>query len=86
MVFGDGDPASAILWPTQPDSTDATLQSAIDAANAALPDYARIARWTRGRAAFDARTGSATANGRPQRGAIQQRHADALGLTLELTP
>ena len=87
VVFGDGAPAlSAVLWPTQPDATDATLQSAIDAANAALPDYARIARWTRGRAAFDARTGLATANGRPQRGAIQQRHADALGLTLELTP
>ena len=31
-------------------------------------------------------SGLATANGRPQRAAIQQRHADALGLALELTP
>ena len=87
VVFGDGAPAlSAVLWPTQPDLDDAALQAAVDAANATLPDYARIARWTRGRAAFDARTGLATANGRPQRDAIQQRHAGALGLALELTP
>jgi long-chain acyl-CoA synthetase len=87
VVFGDGEPAlSAVLWPTQPDATDATLQGAVDAANATLPDYARVARWTRGRAAFDARTGLATANGRPQRSAIQQRHAGALGLALEPTP
>ena len=87
VVFGDGEPAlSAVLWPTQPEADDVALQAAVDAANATLPDYARLARWTRGRAAFDARSGLATANGRPQRGAIQQRHADALGLALELTP
>jgi hypothetical protein len=43
-----------------------------------LPDYARIARWTAGRAAFDASTGLATANGRPQRQAIQALHAEEL--------
>lgn len=86
VVFGDGAPAlSAVLWPTQLQADDAALQAAVDAANASLPDYARIARWTRGRAAFDARTGLATANGRPQRAAIQLRHAGALGLALELT-
>jgi long-chain acyl-CoA synthetase len=86
VVFGDGEPAlSAVLWPTRSDADDAALQAAVDAANATLPDYARIARWTRGRAAFDARSGLATANGRPQRDAIQQRHADALGLAREIT-
>jgi len=86
VVFGDGEPAlSAVLWPLRPDADDAALQGAIDAANATLPDYARIARWTRGRAAFDVRSGLATANGRPQRAAIQQRHADALGLAREIT-
>ena len=86
VVFGDGAPAlSAVLWPTRPEADDALLQAAVDATNAELPDYARIARWTRGRAAFDARTGLATANGRPQRQAIQQRHAEALGLALEST-
>ena len=76
VVFGDGQPAlSAVLWPTQ---AGAGLQAAVDAANAALPDYARIARWTAGRAAFDASSGLATANGRPQRQAIQALHADEL--------
>ncbi len=78
VVFGDGQPAlSAVLWPTRP---GADLAAAVAAANAQLPDYARIARWTEGRAAFDASTGLATANGRPQRGAILALHADPLQL------
>jgi len=81
VVFGDGQPAlSAVLWPASPAADDATLQAAVNAANATLPDYARIASWVRGRAAFDAASGLATANGRPQRAAILQAHADALGL------
>jgi long-chain acyl-CoA synthetase len=84
VVFGDGQPGlSAVLWPSRRDAEDAALRVAVDAANAALPDYARIATWTRGRAAFDAHTGLATANGRPQRAAILQRHAAALGMALE---
>jgi hypothetical protein len=51
------------------------LQAAVDAANATLPDYARITRWTRGRAPFNAESGYATANGRPQRAAILAAHA-----------
>jgi long-subunit acyl-CoA synthetase (AMP-forming) len=83
VVFGDGQPAlSAVLWPVQAEADDTALQAAVDAANAGLPDYARIARWTRGRGAFDARSGLATANGRPQRDAVLERHADALGLPL----
>ena len=79
VVFGDDQPAlSAVLWPLQPDLPDAALASAVQAANAGLPDYARIARWVRATAAFDPATGLATANGRPQRQAIWQRHADAL--------
>ncbi|RPH60557.1 MAG: long-chain acyl-CoA synthetase, partial [Burkholderiales bacterium] len=80
-VFGDGQPAlSAVLWPVHTAADDAALQAAVDAANAALPDYARIAAWVHGRAAFDASTGMATANGRPQRDAILKAHADALDL------
>ena len=76
VVFGDGQPAlSAVLWPTRP---DADLQAAVDAANAELPDYARIGRWTAARAAFDPRSGLATANGRPQRQAIHSLHAEVL--------
>lgn len=86
VVLGDGQPAlCAVLWPARPDADDAALQAAVDAVNATLPDYARIARWTRGRAAFDAASGLATANGRPQRAAILAAHADALGLDLPVT-
>lgn len=79
VVFGDGRPAlSAVLWPLRADLPDAVLQAAVDAANAGLPDYARVRRWVRARAAFDTDTGLATANGRPQRAAIEQLHCDAL--------
>jgi hypothetical protein len=87
VVLGDGLPAlCAVLWPTHPGVDDAALQAAVDQANAGLPDYARIGRWSRGRAPFDAASGLATANGRPQRGAIRQAHADALDAALESTP
>ncbi len=79
VVFGDGQPAlGAVLWPASSGLDDPALQAAVDAANATLPDYARIAHWTRGRASFDAGTGLATANGRPRRDAIRAAHADAL--------
>ena len=79
VVFGDAQPAlSAVLWPVRPDAADVALQAAVDAANAALPDYARVRRWVRGRVDFNAETGMATANGRPQRAAILQLHHDAL--------
>ncbi|KPF41715.1 hypothetical protein IP87_01115 [beta proteobacterium AAP121] len=79
VVFGDGEPAlSAVLWPTQAGLPDTALQEAVDAANSTLPDYARVQRWVRGRAAFSASTGLATANGRPQRAAIFAAHCDAL--------
>jgi hypothetical protein len=86
VVFGDGQPSlCAVLWPVQAATADAALQAAVEAANATLPDYARIGRWTRGRAEFSAGTGLATANGRPRRAAIWQAHADALEATLEST-
>lgn len=81
VVFGEGQPAlGAVLWPLDPQAPAAALQAAVDAANAALPDYARVTRWTRARAPFDAASGLATANGRPLRTAILRRHADALDL------
>jgi long-chain acyl-CoA synthetase len=79
VVFGDGEPAlSAVLWPTQAATPDARLQAAVDTANATLPDYARVQRWARAGAPFSVDSGLATANGRPQRAAIWQRHADLL--------
>lgn len=80
VVFGDGQPQlAAVLWPMLADLDDARLQAAVDDANARLPDYARIGRWVRARGPFTPAAGFATANGRPQRQAIHDAHADALG-------
>lgn len=79
VVFGDGEAQlSAVLWPLHAAVPDAALQAAVDAANATLPDYARVLRWVRAAAAFHPDTGLATANGRPQRAAILALHRDAL--------
>lgn len=81
VVLGEAQPAlSAVLWPAVPAITDAQLAQAVAAANASLPDYARVHRWVRGQAPFDAASGMATANGRPQRAAVQALHAAALDL------
>jgi long-subunit acyl-CoA synthetase (AMP-forming)/pyrroloquinoline quinone (PQQ) biosynthesis protein C len=78
-VFGDGEPAlDAVLWPASPALPDAALQAAVDAANATLPDYARVRRWVRALAPLDAASGLATANGRPRREAVWRLHAPAL--------
>ena len=80
VVFGDGEPAlSAVVWPLAAVS-DAQIQAGIDAANQTLPDYAQVRHWVRAQAGFSADTGLATANGRPQRSAILDRHAEALGI------
>ncbi|MBC7941603.1 MAG: AMP-binding protein, partial [Chitinophagaceae bacterium] len=79
VVFGDGEPAlSAVVWPILASTADSVLQAAVDAANATLPDYARVQRWVRASAPFDVDSGQATVNGRPQRAAIWQRHAGLL--------
>ncbi|RZL92742.1 MAG: long-chain acyl-CoA synthetase [Variovorax sp.] len=81
VVFGDGQAAlSAVLWPVQPTLPDRALQAAVDTVNTSLPDYARVGQWTRARAAFGPESGMATPNGRPQRAAILQEHAVALGI------
>ena len=87
VVFGDNEPTlGAVLWPARADLPDAALQAAVDAANHVLPDYARVARWTRASAPFDADSGMATSNGRPRRAAILAQHAAALGIaTLDPT-
>jgi long-chain acyl-CoA synthetase len=78
VVLGDGQAQlSAVLWPLA-DVTDAALDAAVRAANMGLPDYARIGRWVRAQAGFSTETGMATANGRPQRAAVERLHAQAL--------
>ena len=84
VVFGEAQPAlSAVIWPLRPDTSDTQLQAAVQTANASLPDYARIGHWVRASAEFSPATGMATPNGRPQRQAIQDHHANALALAAD---
>lgn len=73
VVFGDARPwLVAAIVPASGEMADASLQAAVDRANARLPDYARIRRWFR-TDAFSPADATATANGRPRREAIAQR-------------
>lgn len=75
-VFGDGEPHLwAVLWPMDLRVDDTALERAVAAANAALPDYARIGHWVRAAAPFSFESGLATPNGRPRRDAIARVHA-----------
>lgn len=85
VVFGEGQPAlSAVLWPARPELTDEVLAAAVAAANARLPDYARVAHWVRAAQPFTAEARMATANGRPLREAIARAHAAALAAAAHL--
>jgi hypothetical protein len=58
------------------------LEAQVLAANARLPDYARIARWLRADAPFTQHNGLATANGRLRREALWQAYGARLDALL----
>lgn len=79
----------AVLVACRPDSSDADLQRAIDAVNAALPDYARVTAFVRAPRPFDVASGLATANGRVRRAEVLARFAreiDAVHAALAESP
>ena len=65
---------AAVLVPALPAVPDLALEAAVRAANARLPDYARIAVWLRADVPFSAGNGLATANGRARRDAVWDRY------------
>ena len=75
MVIGEGRPhLSALLWPSRADVGTAEIAAAIDAANAALPDYARVRRWARLPEPLSLPAGTLTANGRTRRDVVLGRY------------
>ncbi|WP_127476286.1 AMP-binding protein [Sulfurivermis fontis] len=76
-VFGEARPWNAAVIASA--ASDSEIDAAIAAANAELPDYARIRRWLRAATPFTPANGQATANGRPRRQAI----LDAYGARLD---
>ncbi|MCY1459322.1 hypothetical protein D9M71_767880 [compost metagenome] len=63
-----------MLWPHRPDCTDCELATAVAQANQALPDYARVHRWSRLEQPFTCANGLLTANGRARREQIVERY------------
>jgi long-chain acyl-CoA synthetase len=69
-VFGEALPENVALIVARGNADDAAIQTAVDAANARLPDYARVAMWRSISPDEFAAAGCLTANGRPRRDAI----------------
>lgn len=74
VVVGDARPALTALLVAAPGFTEQQLAGMVRAANATLPDYARIRHWA-AVPAFTVANGLGTGNGRPMRAAIQACHA-----------
>lgn len=67
----------ALIVPASPDLDDRTLAAAIDAANAELPDYARVSEWRRC-PPFTPDNHQLTANGRLRRDVLHAAYRDWL--------
>lgn len=76
FVAGEGRPSlAALIVPRDASATDAAIAAAVDAANAGLPDYARVRHYAVLREPFSRANGLLTGNGRPRRERIQARYA-----------
>lgn len=74
-VFGEGRPTNtAVIVPADPGLTRAAIAGAVQRANEALPDYARVAGWIIADEPFSPANGLMTATGKPRRQAIGLRH------------
>jgi acyl-CoA synthetase (AMP-forming)/AMP-acid ligase II len=79
VVFGEARPQlCALIVPAAAGIPDALLDAQVRAANARLPDYARIGRWMRADAPFTPQNGLATANGRVRRDAVWKTYGARL--------
>lgn len=87
IVLGESRPFNvAVAWLRRQDLDAATLQDALDAVNAGLPDYAQVTRVIRVDRPFSAADGLLTENGRPRRDAIAHAYADAIARAYDDTP
>ena len=79
LAYGEARPyVVLVVGATAHDVPDAAIEAAIDAANASLPNYAQVRRWTRAASPFSFADGTLTANGRLRRAEIHARSASLL--------
>jgi long-chain acyl-CoA synthetase len=70
VVFGEARPFNVAVLTPRDGADHKHVQQCVDAANARLPDYARISRWLPADAPFSVSNGLFTGTGRPRREAI----------------
>jgi len=82
-VFGEARPFNvAVIVPREP-ATAEMVQLAVDAANARLPDYARVSQWLTANELFSVDNGLWTGTGRPRRQQIFNTYAEKINLLYE---
>jgi long-chain acyl-CoA synthetase len=77
-VFASGEARPyvvALVGASHAAANDAAIERAIAAANAGLPEYARVRRWARPGRTFSFDDGTLSSNGRLRRAEIRARHA-----------
>ena len=78
FVVGEAQPAlGALIVPSSVKVTDAEIAAAIERANLALPEYARVRHWSKA-FPFTPLNGQLTPNGRPRRAAINEAYKDVI--------
>ena len=77
-VFGEARARNVAVLVAHPTANDEQIEAAVAAANARLPDYARVAAWCRANAPFTAGNGMARGAGTPDRAAIARHYASEL--------
>jgi len=83
VVFGEARPFNVAVLVVREGVDTAALQQAVDAANARLPDYARIGKWLRADEPFSIANGQWTGTGRPRREAIEASYTDRIRAVYE---
>jgi Long-chain acyl-CoA synthetases (AMP-forming) len=77
-VFGEARARNVAVLVPHPGAGFAEIEAAVTAANAGLPDYARVSAWLRAETPFTSANGLARPSGAPDREAVARHYADAL--------
>lgn len=77
-LFGDGRPWNVAIIVPSGQTEPGAVELAVARANRGLPEYAQVRRWILASEPFVPSTGTATANGRLRRAAIERRYRDEI--------
>jgi len=78
VVFGESRPFNVAILTPRDGFDKSRVQQCVDAANAQLPDYARVSRWLLADAPFSVANGLFTGTGRPRREAIVKVYGEQM--------